>query len=557
MAPDNDDEPTEDWKSSLWELADRIRNEKPTARTAESTPASRWSPNIRIEERPDKEITASDTDASEFGYRALGNHSETEPSKVDSVRDTHASENQDPAQKDPPLDASDTDQNTHTDQSVPQDGEKQSDSDDDGEQTKRDTVSDPRTDISGTTGQDTNETIDSNSVSDTDSSESVVEALGDVQIVSDGEHGDATTAAGTDPNSADTDKTESGSLFDDETAVDPSEPDANSASLKDLGPDRPSEGQSTDDEKLSLGNISSPEETPSGETSDTAVDSESAERHTSGQAETDTSNQMGSNTFGELADRIAASRENQASSRADQDGEDNATETADTESADVSPQPSGSDRQLPLGANEPEFTTDLAPLVKPNMSAMLLGALKSNPVDQACGKLLTFPNEADYNLLLVTVTQSAEDRLLTVYENSGHLPENIGIVAIDNNVSAQSTVQTVPIGGVDRTVHMKTATDPGDIKGIGIRISKQLSEWDDNDRPTMVCFHSLTSILQYISTKQLFQFIHLLQNRLRSYDAVVHYHIDPSVHDKMTLSQIKPLLDHVIEVENDGTCWIE
>jgi hypothetical protein len=360
-----------------------------------------------------------------------------------------------------------------------------------------------------------------------DSGENAAEVLGDVQTVTDDER------PSDDPLS--TDETSTSSVFDNGMAMSGADTETSDGSdLTDLGTDTVPDSTPAEDELLGLGDSSEGAETP--RESSPAGD----ERAPDSPAQTEQS----AGTFGELADRMTASR-NKTGDVSD-----------DGPSADTPPS-AGSDRQLPLGANEPEFSSDLAPLVKPNMSAMLLGSLKSAPVDQACGELLTFPNGDDYNLLLVTVTQSAEDRLLTTYENSGQLPENIGVVAIDNNVSAQNTTQTIPIGGVDRTVQMKTATDPGDIKGIGIRISKQLSEWDDNDRPTMVCFHSLTSILQYISTKQLFQFIHLLQNRLRSYDAVVHYHIDPNVHEKMTLSQIKPLLDHVIEIENDGTCWIE
>lgn len=573
MASDQDDDEETDWHSSLRDLADRIRDEKSAPNTSESTPVSDWSPTVTSENRADGGATPDDVD--ELDFEATPSFL-SNPESAESATDNHVvdGETEKEAPKRSQADGSDQTEdsaNAYTELSPAQSGAGRPEADSSETATESSSTPNPSEDVVDTLGDVTvapdseppeggestgADESEENNVQTQDRRNDTTAGAGGDSEQSDGS-ADAAPSTGTNfgdaftSDDADSGETASGSSSDDTAGTDTDTPGSELSGLGNLGSDTQSADESETAEP-GLGSLgsSSENEAATGSTSDP----EPVGGNESG-TQTADDGTGSSGTFGDLADRMAASRNDKAG-RTAQNETRSATET-DTAPASDTTQSADGDRQLPLGANEPEFTTDLAPLVKPNMSAMLLGALKSSPVDQACGRLLRFPNGDDYNLLLVTVTQSPEDRLLTIHKNSGGLPENIGVVAIDNNVSAQNTTQTIPVGGADRTVHIKTATDPGDIKGIGIRISKQLSEWDNNDRPTMVCFHSLTSILQYISTKQLFQFIHLLQNRLRSYDAVVHYHIDPSVHDQMTLSQIKPLLDHVIEVENDGTCWIE
>jgi 2C-methyl-D-erythritol 2,4-cyclodiphosphate synthase len=100
-----------------------------------------------------------------------------------------------------------------------------------------------------------------------------------------------------------------------------------------------------------------------------------------------------------------------------------------------------------------------------------------------------------------------------------------------------------------------TVSEPGDLTGIGIKMNKALSAWEDDDARTHVCFDSLTTLLQYVDTRRAFQYLHVTTKRVESAGAIAHYHIDPEAHDEQTLATIESLFSDVFEYGTETGTW--
>jgi len=95
---------------------------------------------------------------------------------------------------------------------------------------------------------------------------------------------------------------------------------------------------------------------------------------------------------------------------------------------------------------------------------------------------------------------------------------------------------------------VESVNSPSDLTGLGIDIGEFLSAWDGN---VVVCFDSLTAMLQYVELETAYEFLHAITGQLYAADARAHFHIDPSAHDERTVDSITSLFDAVVEL-GDG-----
>jgi hypothetical protein len=114
------------------------------------------------------------------------------------------------------------------------------------------------------------------------------------------------------------------------------------------------------------------------------------------------------------------------------------------------------------------------------------------------------------------------------------------------SVVAVGDMPTDTAGADDVTV--KTVSTPDDLTGLGITLSQALSTHAD----TVVCFDSLTVLLQYVDTETAYEFLNALTGHLHAADARAHFHLDPAAHDTRTVDALASLFDAIVERE-DGT----
>lgn len=96
-------------------------------------------------------------------------------------------------------------------------------------------------------------------------------------------------------------------------------------------------------------------------------------------------------------------------------------------------------------------------------------------------------------------------------------------------------------------------SDPGDLTGLGITISSQLTEWAGADEHVVVCFRSLTTTLQYVGTEELVRFLSELRTHVEAANAIAHFHLDPAAVDEQTRAAIRSVADGVVVSDDSGS----
>jgi hypothetical protein len=117
--------------------------------------------------------------------------------------------------------------------------------------------------------------------------------------------------------------------------------------------------------------------------------------------------------------------------------------------------------------------------------------------------------------------------------------------------AALSVVAVGPIEGeaVPDSVTVRRASNPGDLTGLGIAITRCLDEFD---APPVVCFDSLTVLLQYVETGAAFRFLHTMSRYFANADARVHAHLDPDAVSDRAVNSISSLFDAIVAHESAG-----
>lgn len=187
---------------------------------------------------------------------------------------------------------------------------------------------------------------------------------------------------------------------------------------------------------------------------------------------------------------------------------------------------------------------------------LVLGPLLCPADYDICTKLATGLTQDPDNLLLVTMTQSPDERLNVMRGYLGELPPRTAILNI-GDATRSGTRETIKTAD-DGEITIESIADSSDLMRIGISISKFLSDWAEDGGSSVLCFHSLTALLQFVDDpKVVFRFIHVLQGQIRGSNATAHYHMDSGAHDDQTISTFRPLFDEVLTYTEDGKLSVE
>lgn len=232
---------------------------------------------------------------------------------------------------------------------------------------------------------------------------------------------------------------------------------------------------------------------------------------------------------------------------------------AGREGEDISDRPINEAREpeRPIGPKPPDSKTEaIIELIGDASNILLLGPLLTPPDHDFCTRLSSGLSEDPENLLLVTLTESPDERIAVYQGFLDELPRRTQILSVgDSGQSATRETIQLDRGG---SVTIETISDPTDLMRIGITISRILSGWDNEAEGTAVCFHSLTTLLQFAQDqKTVFRFVHVLRGRLQAAGVTAHFHMDGAAHDNQTVSTFRPLFDEVLTFDEDGTLHVE
>jgi hypothetical protein len=174
----------------------------------------------------------------------------------------------------------------------------------------------------------------------------------------------------------------------------------------------------------------------------------------------------------------------------------------------------------------------------------------------ACLDLLTVADPADETVLAVSFDESPRDKARRWDDNLDTPPDELAVVAVGDSPAEAAPESSSGEEESSTPTVIHTIADRGDLVSLGEAISRQLSEWEHGDDRTVVCFQSLTALLEHIELRQLFRFLHALCYRLKSAGAVSHFHLDPDAVDERTIYTLRPLFDTIVEHDASGAVQI-
>lgn len=173
---------------------------------------------------------------------------------------------------------------------------------------------------------------------------------------------------------------------------------------------------------------------------------------------------------------------------------------------------------------------------------------------EACSSLLSAVPPDRANVLSVTFNQSPDARIEQWRATGG--PDdaaNLGFVVVGDRVRSAAVAR--PAGGAepdDLGPTVVSVSSPADLTGIGIKLGNFFDEWTSDSNELLLCFHTLTTFLQYADLRSVYQFVHALTGRVRAADGVGHFHLDPTAHDQRTVNTLLALFDAAVEQNGSG-----
>ena len=170
-----------------------------------------------------------------------------------------------------------------------------------------------------------------------------------------------------------------------------------------------------------------------------------------------------------------------------------------------------------------------------DVTSALVCTSSMGPVD-SCVELLSAA-DAETTILWVTYTRPPAD-CIEHYRAAGG-QGSLTVIAV-GDVSTDT-----PSEAGDVTV--KSVSTPADLTGLGITLSQALSTHED----AIVCFDSLTVLLQYVDHETVYEFLNAVTGHLYAADARAHFHLDPNAHDTRTVDALGSLFDAIVE-RRDG-----
>lgn len=184
-------------------------------------------------------------------------------------------------------------------------------------------------------------------------------------------------------------------------------------------------------------------------------------------------------------------------------------------------------------------------------NTLVVASTSDSNVEDLCPELLTVGEPDRTNLLWVTYTSTPDDCLRRWLQHAGERPAEMKILSVGDVMRSAAAARTGG-GRMPTASVVDSLANPGDVTGLGIKISEQLQEWSRNDNQTVVCFDSLTTALQYVDLQTTYKFLHVLTGRFDTVDAIAHFHVDPDAHDDATVNTLKSLFDAVVEYTDEG-----
>ena len=177
---------------------------------------------------------------------------------------------------------------------------------------------------------------------------------------------------------------------------------------------------------------------------------------------------------------------------------------------------------------------------RPGTNVLVLAPSLSDEKAGTCQELLDGDDLSELDVLRISYSDAPEELVAEWRDHHDHLPGRMGIIIVGDQPGGPA------VDGLPEEVFVTTA-NPNDITGLGMRLNNYLNDGDGGGQ-LVVCFDSVTEMLQFADMQPVFKFLHMFVGQLRDADAVGHFHLDPGAHDSQTVSRLKPLFDDAVDL---------
>ena len=156
------------------------------------------------------------------------------------------------------------------------------------------------------------------------------------------------------------------------------------------------------------------------------------------------------------------------------------------------------------------------------------------------------------NALFIDFTQSARDRVAFCEQHLDSCPAETAIINVDADTRSNPSFTGSESSEIPPEIEVDQLSSPADLTSLGVKVTAQLDNWNDQtpERSIIACFHSITTLLQYVDLQQAFKFLNVLTGRFTDAGAIAHYHINPAAHDEQTIRKLTTLFDGTVEWED-------
>ncbi|MFC6723430.1 hypothetical protein ACFQE1_03290 [Halobium palmae] len=158
---------------------------------------------------------------------------------------------------------------------------------------------------------------------------------------------------------------------------------------------------------------------------------------------------------------------------------------------------------------------------------------------------------ADGDTETVTVTYRAIDDW---FEDQPAQFPSYGVILVGEHARSTQGQLDDDVSVEDGVPVVTTIADATNTAELGIVLDLYLDEWNPDEGSLVVCFESLTQLLETVSHQRAYRLMHLLVTRATSVGAHVHVHVhcDPTVLEPETLRTFSQLFETVIEPDIDA-----
>lgn len=174
--------------------------------------------------------------------------------------------------------------------------------------------------------------------------------------------------------------------------------------------------------------------------------------------------------------------------------------------------------------------------------------------DGACAARPRPAGPAATNLLAVSFTPPDSGRLDGWFAD-GRGPANAAVIGVGEFARSSAGTASTP---ADPTgpVAVDVVPDPADLEAVETRIGEWLGAWEGLGDRTLVCFDSVTALLDAVGSARAVEFLRGVTARTRSAAATAHFHLDADRYDDL-VGTAPELFDSVLTVDEEGEWVVE